>query len=195
MEAYSKRLDLADALVSAVRQLQQAQAQTNERAFRLRSTQSPGQWRVGDRLSQADTERLLAAFSAGTSKRKLAERYGISESSVKRLIRQHGTSKPSSGLFRHQWPHLVLLSATHRERAAGRAVLSGGDRIVRAVPLLGLQGEKYPETGRGGVSGSVRSTRCFGRRSGTVRAASPQLRGPRSARRPRPARGRRRRSR
>jgi transposase len=46
-----------------------------------------------DRLGEADTERLIAAFTAGTSKRKLAGRYGISESSVKRLIRQHGASK------------------------------------------------------------------------------------------------------
>jgi transposase-like protein len=59
---------------------------------------STRQWRVGDRLSEADTEQLVAAFTAGTSKRKLAERYGISESSVKRLIRQHGASKPSNGL-------------------------------------------------------------------------------------------------
>ena len=40
----------------------------------------------------------LVAFTAGTSKRSLAERYGISESNVKRLIRQHGASKPSGGL-------------------------------------------------------------------------------------------------
>ncbi len=32
-------------------------------------------------------ERLIVAFTAGTSKRRLAEDYGISESSVKRLIR------------------------------------------------------------------------------------------------------------
>jgi hypothetical protein len=42
---------------------------------------------VGDRLSEADIERLVTAFTVGTSKRGLAERYGISESSVKRLIR------------------------------------------------------------------------------------------------------------
>src|ERR1700734_3961319 len=98
MGAYSKRLDLADALVSAVRQLQQAQAQTGEPVLSVRSTQAPSQWRVGDRRSQADTERLIDAFVAGTSKRRLAERYGISESSVKRLIRQHRASKASSGL-------------------------------------------------------------------------------------------------
>jgi hypothetical protein len=51
-----------------------------------------GGWVTG---SEADEERLIAAFTAGTSKRKLAERFGISESSVERLIRQHGASKPS----------------------------------------------------------------------------------------------------
>jgi hypothetical protein len=74
IEAYSKRLDLADALVSAVRQLQQAQAQTGEPAPSMRSTPlSHRQWRVGDRLRDADTEQLIAAFTAGTSKRMLAE--------------------------------------------------------------------------------------------------------------------------
>ena len=96
--AYSKRRDLADALVSSVQQLRQAEAQIGEPAFSVRSTQTFSRWRVNDRLSQADMERLVTAFTAGTSKRKLAERYGISESSVKRLIRRHGASKPSSGL-------------------------------------------------------------------------------------------------
>jgi hypothetical protein len=94
MGSYLNRQDLADSLVSAVRQLQQAQGQTCEPTSSVRSTRSPSQWRVGDRLSETDTERLFAAFTAGTSKRKLAKRYGISESSVKRLIRLHGVSKP-----------------------------------------------------------------------------------------------------
>lgn len=98
MGSYSNRQDLTDALVSAVQQLRKAQAATGEPAFSVRSAQSPRQWRVGDRLSEADAERLVADFATGTSKRKLAERYGISESSVKRLIRQHGASKPSRGL-------------------------------------------------------------------------------------------------
>jgi hypothetical protein len=98
MQAYSKRPDLADSLVSAVRQLRQAQTQTGEPAFSGRSTQTSSRWRVGDRLSEAELEELIAAFTAGTSKRILAERYGISESSVKRLIRERGASKLSSGL-------------------------------------------------------------------------------------------------
>jgi len=103
MQAYSNRLDLADALISAVQRLRQAQAQTTASAQSVRSAPlSTRQWRIGDRLSEGDRERLVAAFTAGTSKRKLAECYGISESSVKRLIRQHGVSKPSSGLARLQ---------------------------------------------------------------------------------------------
>ncbi len=99
MQAYSNRLDLAHALISTVQQLRQAQAQTTASAQSVRSAPlSTRQWRMGDRLSERDRERLVAAFTAGTSKRKLAERYGITESSIKRLIRQHGASKPSRGL-------------------------------------------------------------------------------------------------
>jgi len=86
MGPYLNRKDLADALVSAVRQLRQAQEQTNGPGQSVRSAPlSARQWRVDDRLSEADAEQLVAAFTAGMSKRKLAERYGISESSVKRL--------------------------------------------------------------------------------------------------------------
>lgn len=97
--AYSKRQDLADSLVSAVQRLRQAQVEASEPAHSVRSAPlSTRQWRIEDRLPDADTERLIAAFTAGTPKRKLAEQYGISESSVKRLIRQHGASKRSRGL-------------------------------------------------------------------------------------------------
>jgi hypothetical protein len=81
------RQDLADALVSTVQQLREAQAETSQPVSSVRSAQTPSRWRVRDRLSEADMERLIVAFTAGTSKRRLAEDYGISESSVKRLIR------------------------------------------------------------------------------------------------------------
>lgn len=96
--SYSNRQDLADALVSAVQQLRKAQEQPIEPALSVRSAKSPGQWRIGDRLSEADLEQLLAAFTAGMSKKKLAERYGISRGSVRRLIERYGASKVSSGL-------------------------------------------------------------------------------------------------
>jgi DNA-binding Lrp family transcriptional regulator len=54
---------------------------------------------VADRgpAGQDDVEQLVVAFPVGTPKRELAERYGIRESSVKRLIRQLGASKMSNG--------------------------------------------------------------------------------------------------
>jgi hypothetical protein len=72
--SYSNRQDLADTLVSAMQQLRKAQAATDEPAFSVRSAKSPRQWPVGDRLSEADTERLVEDFTAGTSKRELVER-------------------------------------------------------------------------------------------------------------------------
>jgi FixJ family two-component response regulator len=99
MGPYLNRRDLADALVSGVQQLHKAQAQTEGSAQSVRSAPlSTRQWRVGDRLGRDDLEQLIAAFTAGTPKREMAERYGISESSVKRLIRQHGASNLSNGL-------------------------------------------------------------------------------------------------
>jgi hypothetical protein len=42
---------------------------------------------VADRLSEADLEELAALFRSGMPKHVLAERYGISLSSVKRLLK------------------------------------------------------------------------------------------------------------
>jgi hypothetical protein len=41
------------------------------------------------KLDEADVRQLVGSFRAGTAKRILAERYGISESSVKRLLRRY----------------------------------------------------------------------------------------------------------
>jgi DNA-directed RNA polymerase specialized sigma24 family protein len=51
-------------------------------------------FRVTDRLTTEAEQTLVAGFMAGTSKRELAEQYGISESSVKRLLRRHGATRP-----------------------------------------------------------------------------------------------------
>jgi transposase len=50
---------------------------------------------VCDRLGQPQVHRLVADFESGTPKWKLAQRYGISESSVKRLIRRYRTVSTS----------------------------------------------------------------------------------------------------
>jgi len=104
MTPYLNRSDLADSLLSAVRQLRQEQGQGGGSVDSVRSAPlSDRRWRVVDRLDKDDIEALVAAFAAGTSKRELAERHGISESSVKRLVRQHGASKLSSELLCANW--------------------------------------------------------------------------------------------
>jgi predicted DNA binding protein len=88
--AYSKRPDLADSLVRAVQQIERARDRASGQTVSVRSTAKSGrQWRVADRLADADIRVLVAAFERGTPKWKLAEQYGISESSVKRLVRKH----------------------------------------------------------------------------------------------------------
>lgn len=100
MGSYSNRQDLADALVSALTQLRKAQEQSSQPARSVRSGPvSARPRRVVDRLTGAELEGLIAAGTEGASKRQLAGRYGISESSVKRLIRiriRDGCSIPSS---------------------------------------------------------------------------------------------------
>jgi hypothetical protein len=55
------------------------------------------QWRVRDRLSEAQVRQLVEAFQAGTPKHELAERYGISLSSVKRLLRLYQARQQDEG--------------------------------------------------------------------------------------------------
>jgi hypothetical protein len=48
---------------------------------------------LNDRLTAAELDRLLADYKTGGLRRELAEQYGISMSSVARLIRQHGACR------------------------------------------------------------------------------------------------------
>ena len=50
-------------------------------------------WRVRDRLTSDDVQVLIADFLAGTSERELAERYAISFSTVKNILREHGVRR------------------------------------------------------------------------------------------------------
>ena len=49
---------------------------------------------LNERLSLADTEEIVKAFRTGTRRQQLAEEYGISVSSVKRVLARHGVKKP-----------------------------------------------------------------------------------------------------
>lgn len=93
--AYSKRLDLAEALVRAVSQLRSAQQGADAPRASVRSIgRSEREWRLVDRLSEAEPCQLVADFTSGTPTWNLAEQYGISLSSVKRLIRRRRSPGP-----------------------------------------------------------------------------------------------------
>lgn len=51
---------------------------------------APRRWRLVDRLGEQIIRDLLRDGRAGATQRALAERYGISLSSVKRIVRKNG---------------------------------------------------------------------------------------------------------
>lgn len=92
---YSNRYELLDDLDQAARRLARAvAADPGGEPVSVRSTGRVGRvLAVRDRLSEADVRAIVEKFEAGTPKHQLAEMYGISLSSVKRLLRRHRTEK------------------------------------------------------------------------------------------------------
>lgn len=58
---------------------------TNQPQAGQAATEQPG--RLSDRLTAADVATIVAAFRQGTPKCQLAARFGVSESSIKRVLR------------------------------------------------------------------------------------------------------------
>jgi DNA invertase Pin-like site-specific DNA recombinase len=52
---------------------------------------------VSDKVTDEDVRRLLERYRSGVTARKLVEEFGISESSVKRLLRKHGARRKDRG--------------------------------------------------------------------------------------------------
>lgn len=87
---YSKRQDLADQLRRVLDRLGRAHqepAQDPERSVRT-TAKAAVPHRVLDRLGEQAVHELVEAFRAGTPQWRLAERYEISLSSVKRMLRE-----------------------------------------------------------------------------------------------------------
>ncbi|MBV9313522.1 MAG: hypothetical protein JO100_07150 [Pseudonocardia sp.] len=80
-------------LVSAVERLRVGDAGEPVRVS-VRSAEGPRvQQRAMDRLGEADLCRLASEFRADATKRELAERYAMSESTVKRVLRKQGARR------------------------------------------------------------------------------------------------------
>jgi hypothetical protein len=86
---WSKRQDLADLLRSGVRRLTgQDPSPAEDRQASARTTaKAEAPKRVADRLGDATVRELIDARQAGAKLRELVDSYGISESSVKRLLK------------------------------------------------------------------------------------------------------------
>jgi Nucleotidyl transferase AbiEii toxin, Type IV TA system len=92
LRSYSNRADLLTRLTDVCRRASRPDARDDRNDLTL-PNRSVQRRRVRDRLTDADIERLIAEFLAGTSKRELAGRYGISFSAVKALLRRHGVRR------------------------------------------------------------------------------------------------------
>lgn len=93
LEQFSNRPDVLYDLEEGERQLLKAQDETTERVS-VRSVKTPR--RVGpaptaeERLGEQNVSTLLRQYRDGTPAEVLAERFGVSLSSVRRLLRRHG---------------------------------------------------------------------------------------------------------
>jgi hypothetical protein len=94
LSRYSNREDLLKPLVNVLERIN-SEPEPDEPQDQLPSADGPDPrpWQVTDRLSPADIKTLVKSFLAGDTIRVLAERYGISTTSVKRLLREHGARK------------------------------------------------------------------------------------------------------
>lgn len=57
------------------------------------STPVPRRRRLRDRLSEQDLSTLVESFRTGTPAHVLAKRYGVGETALKVLLRQHGVRR------------------------------------------------------------------------------------------------------
>lgn len=92
LRQYSNRTDLAFDLEVATRQLAKAvhaqvkRADTPPRS--VKNTPHPRQRRLTNRLGDDQVQELVAAFEAGTTREELGKRYGISRTSVAKILRE-----------------------------------------------------------------------------------------------------------
>jgi hypothetical protein len=89
MAHYSNRTDLLAPLVDVLQRIEEKD-RTEEPGVQSTARSTPARPLVRDRLTEDDMDRIVSRFRAGTAKHVLADEYGISLSSVKRLIRKHG---------------------------------------------------------------------------------------------------------
>ena len=94
---YSNRADLQERLAQAQLRARERDGHQSDSHANTLGGRVPGVWRVRDRLTDDDVLGLIAEFLAGTSKRVFPDRYEISFSTVKRILRKHGVRRANQG--------------------------------------------------------------------------------------------------
>jgi hypothetical protein len=95
LRRYSNKSDLVRIMLDVLCRIEEND-QTDEPGV-LSTGKGGGLPPVRDRLSDADVRELETRFRAGTAKHVLASEYGISLSSVKRVLRERGVSRRDRG--------------------------------------------------------------------------------------------------
>lgn len=54
-------------------------------------------WSLRERFSREDLQTMIDLYTSGATTRQVAEKFGISVSSVKRVLREHGILKRHNG--------------------------------------------------------------------------------------------------
>ena len=92
LSAYSNHLELLEELVTLQRRLSvTANKPANERYSVCSEAGQPSRpWRVTDRLTAQELDGLIDCYRMGTTSRELAQRYSLSRTTVKRLMRVRG---------------------------------------------------------------------------------------------------------
>lgn len=91
---YSNRLTLLDQLARVVGDLGRAVVDPVETSVSVRSDRAEGEpWAVVDRLGPETLDALVAKFMAGATAKALAVEFGVSLSTVKRVLRGRGVRR------------------------------------------------------------------------------------------------------
>lgn len=91
---YSNRTDLLFELETAIKKLATAGGSGGERRLSVRSEGHVTQRTTfGERLGEDEVTELAAAYLAGATQLELAQRYGIGEKTIRRLLREVGARK------------------------------------------------------------------------------------------------------
>jgi hypothetical protein len=86
LRRYSNRADLLGPLLEVLRRI--GAGDQEDEPGGVMSQESAGRCRPSDRLSEADVRKIAERFRAGVPKHKLAAEYGMSLSTVKRMLRR-----------------------------------------------------------------------------------------------------------